>query len=189
MEFGAIILSGGRSSRFGRDKGLYHLNQKNMVEYAIDLAQEFASELIISANHEQYEQFGYPVIEDTYPNIGPMGGLYSAINASKLNVNLILPCDSPLISVELIQKLIKNYHNEEVVIFKTSDGKLHPLIGFYHKNILNDLLDHIQNKNLKLISFILTRNHKIIEIDHQSHLNKCFQNFNYENDIINYLKG
>lgn len=185
MEFGAVILSGGKSSRFGRDKGLYHLNQKYMVEYAIDLALEFTSELIISANQEDYEQFGYPVIRDTYPDLGPMGGLYSAINASKLDINLILPCDSPFISKELIQKLIIAYNNEEVMIFKTSDGKRHPLIGFYHKNILKNLLEHIENKKLKLIDFISTTQHKIIEIEEQNPLNKCFQNFNYEKDITN----
>lgn len=188
MKFGVIILSGGKSSRFGRDKGLYHLNQKHMVEYAIDLALEFTSELIISANQEQYQQFGYSVIKDIYPNLGPMGGLYSAINASKLDVNLILPCDSPFISTELIQILKKNYDNEEVLIFKTSDGRLHPLIGFYHKNILQSLLDHIQNKKLKLIDFISDTRHKIIKIEDQSPLNKCFQNFNYEKDLNNYIE-
>ncbi len=188
MEFGIIILSGGKSSRFGSDKGLYIFNGRFMVEYAINIAQEFSNNIIISANQKEYQQFGIPVVADIYKNIGPMGGLFSALSSIKSEINLILPCDSPFISTELINLLIENYNNEEVLVFKTPNEKLHPLIGFYHKKIIDSLLDHIQKKKLKLIDFILSRPHKIIEITENDSIIECFQNFNFEEDLRNYKK-
>lgn len=185
MKFGTIILSGGKSSRFGSDKGLFVFNKKPMVEYAINMARKFDTKILISANQKDYHRFGYPVIKDIYPELGPMGGLYSSLRESNLALNLILPCDSPFISEELIQRLIDTYNSEEILLFETADGKIHPLIGFYHKSILESMHEHIKSKKLKLISFIRSRSYDIIKLSHDDTLNTCFRNFNSQEDIIN----
>lgn len=183
MKFGTIILSGGKSSRFGTDKGLFLFKEKPMIEYPINIAKKFSTEIIISANQKEYHHFGYPVIKDIYLEIGPLGGLYSSLMKSSHDLNLILPCDSPFITVKLINQLIENYNGEEIILFETSDGKIHPLIGFYHKSILESMLNHITIKKLKLISFVLSRTHHIIKLKKGDVLNTCFRNFNFQEDI------
>lgn len=184
MEYGIIILSGGKSSRFGTDKGLFVFNKKHMVEYPIIIAKKFSTDIIISANHKDYEHFGYQVINDTYPNLGPMGGIYSSLMKSIHEMNIILPCDSPYITADLLKKLIENYHGEEILLFETADGKSHPLIGIYHKSILESMQEHLKIKKLKLISFIKTRSHGIIKLEKDDPLNTCFRNFNFQKDIL-----
>ena len=46
-----VILSGGRSSRMqGNDKGLILLNDKPLIEYAVNIVNVKAGRLLISAN-------------------------------------------------------------------------------------------------------------------------------------------
>lgn len=183
LKLGGIILSGGRSSRFGTDKGLFKFDRRYLVEYPIELCKSFTQDFFISANNSDYEKFGIDVIKDHYQNLGPIGGLYSALKESKHDKNLILPCDTPFITKDLIQKLVDSYNDEDVLVFNTSNGKTHPLIGIYHKRVISNLLWHIEHDKLKLIDFILSTNHRFVSLEEEDILNDCFHNLNYQSDI------
>ena len=45
-----IILSGGKSSRMGSEKGLLKLHGKSLIQYSIDALKEFCDEILICAN-------------------------------------------------------------------------------------------------------------------------------------------
>jgi len=186
MEIGVIILSGGQSSRFGEDKGLYVFRSKTLIEYSIEIAQKFSQDIIIISSNKAYQQFGFPVYADIFPGLGPMGGIHSGLTYSKHQINLVLSCDTPFINTQLIDLLISKYDKEEILIIKTADGKQQTLMGIYHKKILKSLENEISKNHLKMTGFINQMNSRIIELPEKSDFNSCFINFNHLSQLKPY---
>ncbi|NOR87504.1 MAG: NTP transferase domain-containing protein [Bacteroidales bacterium] len=186
MEIGTIVLSGGKSSRFGTDKGLYLFNDKHLVNYAFKSCQPFSKNTIIISNNEKYQSFQQKVYPDIFISSGPMGGIHSGLHHSTYDINLIISCDTPYISSGLIKMMLQEYSNEDVLICQTSDGKYQTLIGLYHKRIIKKMEHELKLKHLKLIDFIFETNHKIIQIPKDHLFNKCFINFNYLSEAKKY---
>lgn len=183
MNIGAIVLSGGKSSRFGEDKGLFLFKGKPLIQHSLDIIKNYTSDIqIISANKE-YERFGFNVIPDILSEKGPMGGIHAGLKNAKNDINIVLSSDTPFISTEFIDLLLDNYKNQEALISKTFDGKYQTLIGLYKKSIWPKIDKAIMNKHLKLISFIKTLDFTSIEIPENSHLEKCFINFNHLSEL------
>ena len=87
MSLTAIILSGGKSTRMGQDKGLMEIKGKPMIQYVIDNITPVCSQIIISANQDEYKKFGYPVINDNIMDTGPAGGIGSSLPLSSNDKN------------------------------------------------------------------------------------------------------
>ena len=102
-----IILTGGKSSRMGEDKGLMDFDGKRLIEYPIQLLSLFCDNILISANNDQYQEFGFPTIADGYAGMGPAAGMIASLKHSKTTWNLIVGCDMPFLEVEFIAELLE----------------------------------------------------------------------------------
>lgn len=151
-KIGAIIIAGGKGSRMGGDKGMQLLNGKPLVGYAIASLLPICSDIIISTNNPSYEQFGFTTIADNYPEIGPLGGLQAALRASKYQHNLVLSCDNPFVNTELLKKLA--FTGFDNCCYLDQDKKLHPLIGFYSKEILVNVEFQIAKKDFRMMNLL-----------------------------------
>ncbi|WP_308992280.1 molybdenum cofactor guanylyltransferase [Mariniflexile litorale] len=129
-----IILSGGKSSRMGNDKGFLLYDGKPFVQYSIDALKPLVSRIMIVSNNEDYDVFGLERIEDVIENAGPLAGIYSGLKQSSTTYNLVLSCDIPLISTEILKKLIDAVEGDYEVIQIKSQGKNMPLIALYKKS-------------------------------------------------------
>jgi len=131
-----IILSGGKSSRMGEDKALLKVGAKTLIEIMIDKLKPFCDEIVISANEtEKYSQFGYKVVPDKFKNSGPLAGIYSSLLESNTERNFVISCDLPLVSQNVIEKII-NTNSDKEIILPVTDGKYHLLCGIYSKSVL-----------------------------------------------------
>ncbi|MEJ2595403.1 MAG: molybdenum cofactor guanylyltransferase [bacterium] len=65
-----IVLSGGKSSRMGEEKGLAVFNGRPLIKYAIEILENVCDEVLISAN----QQAAIPVYQG-YPE--PLCGIYA----------------------------------------------------------------------------------------------------------------
>ncbi len=128
-----IILAGGKSSRMGTDKGFLKLNKKTFTQYSIDALQPLVSEILIVSDNPDYDTFGYKRIHDITKNAGPVAGIYSGLEASKTEYNLILSCDIPLITSSILKNLIEAVDDTSEIIQIESNGKSMPLIALYKK--------------------------------------------------------
>lgn len=145
-----IILAGGKSSRMGTDKGFLLLNDKPFVQYSIDALKPLVSNIIIVSDDSKYDEFGLKRVNDITKNAGPVAGICSGLNASSTEYNLILSCDIPLITSNILQKLIDNMDASSEIIQIESQGKSMPLIAIYKKEVINTFETLLKNDERRL---------------------------------------
>jgi molybdopterin-guanine dinucleotide biosynthesis protein A len=145
-----IILAGGKSSRMGTDKGFLMLNDKPFVQYSIDALKPLVSKILIVSDNPDYDVFGLKRINDITKNAGPVAGICSGLEASSTEYNIILSCDIPLITSEILQKLINNIDGVSQIIQAESNGKSMPLIAIYNKDVKNIFEDFLKNDERRL---------------------------------------
>jgi len=160
-----IILSGGKGSRLGEEKGLALFNGKPLVSYAIEVLQPICGKLIISANNqiEEYKQYGFDVVQDEVPGVGPMGGILTCLKKSESRFNLILSCDTPFMSSAVFEYLLESADRYQVVAPK-HDGFVEPLCSVYATNVLWELQHSIESGNFKMYDFFKKVEFKTIDI-------------------------
>jgi molybdenum cofactor guanylyltransferase len=107
------VLSGGASSRFGRDKALAKLGGIPMLEYMIDLLIKVTGDaFIVGGSRQQYQGFDVDIIADRWPQEGPLGGIITALDVSGKNPgkpewNLMVSCDMPFLTAEWLRFLVE----------------------------------------------------------------------------------
>ncbi|PWA07728.1 molybdenum cofactor guanylyltransferase [Flavobacterium laiguense] len=183
----AILLAGGKSQRMGTDKGSLHLNGKTFIKHICDALQPIVGSniLIVSANKE-YDVLGFSRVEDIVENKGPVGGLYTALAASKTKINLVLSIDVPMVSTELLQWLIES-HNETDMVTQTKSGdKTSPLIGVYDRSMRIVFGEHMAGNQLKLRQVIEDVKHQTIEVPEK--WSNQLQNINTQEEYQNLIK-
>lgn len=179
MNITGVIMAGGKSSRMGSDKGLLPFRGKLLIQYSIDLLKSFCSELLISTQNEAYAQFGIPLVKDDIPDCGPMGGIYSALKASKTDYIFVLACDMPFVSNVTIQTLLNEVANCDCVIPEVK-GKLEPLCAVYSKSMITLLKAKLAKSELALYQLIADSNSKMVYFDTDLHV---FKNCNTPNEL------
>ena len=149
-----IVLSGGKSSRMQTDKGFVSYKGKLLVEYALDLLKPLCSEILISANRNEYERFGYPIIKDLIYNIGPLGGIYSAIQKSSNDLNIFMACDVVGIDHVLLQKMVNASAGKKIVCLQKTDKHIEPFPVLLNKSIQPEIESQIETGDFKLRNLI-----------------------------------
>jgi molybdopterin-guanine dinucleotide biosynthesis protein A len=148
----AIILAGGRSSRMGTDKGLILFQGKALVTHVIDVLRSLGiNNIIIITQHGAYEQFGYPCYPDLVQDKGPLGGIYAGMIHSKAGKNLVLACDMPFLTKELITALIDRIGEEDALITQ-HNGKDEPLCSVYSSSCIPHFKEKLDKDQLKITS-------------------------------------
>ncbi|MBD9675140.1 molybdenum cofactor guanylyltransferase MobA [Pseudomonas sp. PDM18] len=106
-----LILAGGRGQRMGgQDKGLLEWQGRPLVSYAAALARPFSDDLIISCNRNAdiYAGFADRLVQDDSADFpGPLAGIRSGLAAARHTHLLVLPCDTPRLDADLLERLLR----------------------------------------------------------------------------------
>ena len=84
MKFSAVSLAGGKSARMGPDKTLLEAGPQPLLARQIKVARAAgASQVFISGRRSMdYTAFNCPVLQDRFPNSGPLGGIQTGLSAA-----------------------------------------------------------------------------------------------------------
>ncbi len=116
-----LVFAGGRSVRMGRDKGAIDYHGKPQREYMADLLSKYCDETFLSVRELESVESQYPLLPDTFMELGPFGGLLSAFRSDPNSAWLAVACDVPFVDDRAIGNLIEQrdpskvatcYHNE-----------------------------------------------------------------------------
>lgn len=154
MNFSAVILAGGKSSRMGRDKAWLEVGGQTLLARQIGLVRELgAAEVFISARADaDYPAFGCRVLQDKFAGAGPLAGIERALDACTMSPLLVLAVDLPGMSVELLRRLAVGAAEGFGAIPRLA-GRLEPLAAFYPKAAHALAMDCLERKNLAVIFF------------------------------------
>ena len=185
MGITGIILAGGKSSRMGTDKGLQELCGKPLISYAIQVLSGLCETIVISSSSDAYKSFGYKLVADEFPGIGPMGGIYSALKQSKTEKNLVLSCDLPFVTEELFSFILKNSDGFEVSVPCEGNRHYEPLCAFYRLSVLDKMTEFIHKGNYKLPDLFeaISVNKLNINKEHSVFRENLFMNINSKHEL------
>jgi molybdenum cofactor guanylyltransferase len=146
-----VILSGGRSFRMGEDKAFIEIEGMPIVQRICRLFLHLFQEVIIVTNHkDRYLQFGVEVYDDLIPDLGALGGLYTAITFASFSYSFVAACDMPFLKKNVIEYLTQKRDGFDVIIPRTSDG-LQPLHAIYSKKCIEPIRTVLKQNKRRII--------------------------------------
>jgi molybdopterin-guanine dinucleotide biosynthesis protein A len=180
-----IILAGGRATRMNNvDKGLVLLQNKPLIAHVIDRVKPQADEILINANREiaSYVAFGYPVLRDENDEfIGPLAGFSLGLQHAKNDYVLTVPCDSPLLPLDLADRLLNGMAEAHAdIAVASSDGNTHPVFCLMKKSVLPSLIAFLDAGERKVSTWQKSLNY--IEVDFSDN-SDGFTNLNTFEDL------
>jgi len=138
LDRSAVILAGGFSSRFGQDKGLIELAGKPLVRYALETVDKIVEEkIVVVSSREQADNYmktvgsSVRVFVDDGRVQTPLVGALTGFREAKGKYTLLLPCDTPFMSKEILSLLFEICIGKNAVIPRWPNGYIEPLQAVY----------------------------------------------------------
>jgi molybdopterin-guanine dinucleotide biosynthesis protein A len=145
-----VILAGGKNSRMGSDKGLLDVGGKKIIERIIEELKQAVEEIIIISNGDKYDYLGYKIYSDIIKDCGPMGGIHTALTYSITERNLIISCDMPFVSKNILKAIIEYSDKCEIAIPEHDNGTMEPLCAIYSKSCIGKFEKLLKKGEFKL---------------------------------------
>ncbi len=137
---GAVILAGGRSSRMGEDKAALLLDGQTLLQRTIlTVSQLTTSVTVVGSPPPESATANCRIIPDNYPGEGPLGGILTGFSCSGERMRLVLACDMPLLSCELLELLISSFDGVSDAVVPQRGDYLEGLCALYSKSAVNKL--------------------------------------------------
>lgn len=103
-----LVLAGGKSTRMGQDKSAIVYHEKSQQEHTAQLLSKLCDQVHISLRPDQNADTAgdFPVIEDSFTGLGPLGAILSAFREEPDSAWLVVACDLPYLDLTALQYLI-----------------------------------------------------------------------------------
>lgn len=105
-----LVLAGGHSRRFGRDKAGITVEGRAVLERMVDLLDRVVGSVFVSVRADQVDEAlrrRYALVVDAQPELGPAGGILAAHASRPAAAWLVTACDMPLLDETTIRRLIE----------------------------------------------------------------------------------
>jgi molybdopterin-guanine dinucleotide biosynthesis protein A len=131
MPWDAAILAGGQARRLdGQDKSALPIAGVPVLDRQLAALRRLTSRIVIVGGPpDRYDRVGIPVVPDLLPDIGPLGGLYTALRGASERI-IVLACDLPFVTTPFLECLLRTGRDADATVPRTADG-LHPLCASY----------------------------------------------------------
>ncbi len=117
----------------GRDKAFVSWKGRTLLEHALETVGRVAADVRIVGSATTFAAHG-TVVEDVFPDRGPLGGIHAALASTETDLNLVLAVDLPLVPGELLEYLLaKAWGTEAVATVPHFEEGWQPLCAVYRK--------------------------------------------------------
>ena len=154
-----IILAGGKSSRLGRDKAWEDVGGQRIIDRVIGALQSSCDEvLIIGDRPERQSELSLPKCiqyrSDELKGRGSIGGLYTGLKSSDTLWSLVVACDMPFISRELIRFMLSIISKNRCdAIVPIINGRYQPTHALYNSTCIPFIEKNISSGNFRMDSY------------------------------------
>ena len=155
-----VILAGGKSLRYGRNKALVTIDGIPLIERAINVMRSLFTHLILITNTpDEYTHLKLPMHEDLIKGLGPLGGIFTALMTITNQAGFFVACDMPHLNRELIYHMVEVRYDFDAVVPRTQEGTeaLHALYGKRCLPSIKRLIDSSQYQIFRFFSKVSVR--------------------------------
>jgi molybdopterin-guanine dinucleotide biosynthesis protein A len=123
---GAIVLAGGRSTRFGRDKLAEPIDGRSMLERAVDAVGRVATDVVVVASPDGRPTVpaGAVLVRDHRAFEGPLAGLASGLTALDPAVErvIVVGADMPTLVPAVLERLLDQVAAHDLAVLADDAG-------------------------------------------------------------------
>jgi molybdenum cofactor guanylyltransferase len=173
-----LVLAGGQGRRMGGlDKGLQSLRGKPMAQWALERLAPQVDEVLINCNQnlEAYARFGHRLVPDEIGGFaGPLAGLHAGLKAASHPLVATVPCDSPFLPSDLVQRLNRRLGKNDLAVAKTGD-QAHPVFSLVRREVLPNLEAFLRSGGRKIDAWYASLSAVEVSFDDEA---DAFRNIN-----------
>lgn len=171
------VMAGGKSSRLGVNKAFLKFHDRPAVELVLEKVSALVSPVIIITNSPaEFRYLNIPAASDILPGCGPLSGIHAALSLSPAEYVLVVSCDLPLLTPQILRSLLTAYPGYDITLYK--HAQFEPLCAVYRRTCLPALEELIDHGEYRIIDLFPTLNVKVIRTDQ----NEAFQSINTPED-------
>ena len=184
-----VVLAGGKSKRFGEDKSQAKLGDKILIDYILSEIINDFKEVLIVANDPIKHLLSDKItkIEDLKRNLGPLGGVFSAMqwvkeNNKKYQWLITFPSDTPFFKINILNNFLSKINEKESeLFFMKFNEKRHNIFGLWSMDLIDQLEKDLENGSRKVEKWANSLGVKIINISFEKE--DPFFNINTKEDL------
>ncbi|NLD53970.1 MAG: molybdenum cofactor guanylyltransferase [Burkholderiaceae bacterium] len=148
----ALVLAGGLARRMqaegdATDKGLLRLRGAPLVAHVLARLAPQVDSILVNANRnlERYRAFGHPVVVDAVEGFaGPLAGLHAGLLAARSPWLMAVPCDSPFLPADLLDRLAAAAEASGAPIaFARAGSRSHPVFALVRTSLRENLESYL----------------------------------------------
>lgn len=185
-----IILAGGKSVRFGRDKISARIGRSSLIERVVSRVDPLVGEIILVVAGDR----SFPELErrpkvrrvaDIYPGNGSLGGIHAGLSASSSFYNIVVAADMPFLNPSLLQYLFAVSNGYDLTLPRM-ESFFEPLHAVYSKNCVKPaetIMKQGRKVVLDLLHYVQARYVTTDEIDPYDPARLSFFNINTKEDL------
>ena len=186
----AVVLAGGKSKRFGKDKSQVKLGNKILIDYVLTEIIDFYNDILIVTNEpiKFLNSNKISIINDFKKGLGPLGGVLSAmkwVKDNKKNYEWIstFPTDTPFFKKEHLNKFYKEIDLEKSdLFFMKSKNMRHNIFGLWSIELFQRLELALDKGDRKVEHWANEVGVKTIDFEHENNKDPFF-NINTEKEL------
>jgi molybdopterin-guanine dinucleotide biosynthesis protein A len=194
MDVTGIILAGGKSRRFGRNKVIEVVGGKTILERVVARLSPITRRIILVTNGENIQLSNSSSLDfaaDIFPDKGPLGGIYTGLYHSKTSDNIVVAGDMPFLNTSLLQHMVGLLPGFDAVIPQWQNSQIEPLHGIYSAACLPVMRKRLENDQLSIsdclkqlrVHYLREQDFKMLDPEALS-----FFNINRQSDIDRFLQ-
>ena len=189
MKVTSIILSGGKNLRLGRNKALEPINGTSLIERVMERLRPLSDRMLIVDSQEKSNLpvfDGVEIVRDIYRGYGPLGGIYTGLISSDSPYSIVVACDMPFLSTELLRYMVEISGGYDAVVPLLDGGMVEPLHAVYSRNCLESMKKQIELNQLKVHVLLNKIRVRYIEKEESEKLDPqhlSYFNINHQSDL------
>ncbi len=186
----AVVLAGGKSQRFGRDKSQVKLGDKILIDYILNEIKDIYKDILIVTNEpiKFLDLDNISLTSDIQKGLGPLGGVFSAMRWVKDNKKdykwiSTFPIDTPFFKREHLNRFYKEIEMDKSnLFFMKSKNTRHNIFGLWSLELFEKLESALIRGDRKVELWANEIGVKTIDFDHEKNKDPFF-NINTEQDL------
>jgi len=172
-----VILAGGRSTRYGRNKAFETLGGKSLIGRVVETMTSLFRETILMTNTpSEYEHLGLAMHQDLIKGLGPIGGIYTALKIIQKDAGFFVACDMPFLNRALISHMVSIMEDFDVIVPRMG-WKIEALHALYRKRCVAQIEKNINDGIYQVIRVFEHVTVRYVEEEEIRQFDPQFQSF------------